>query len=179
MCASCCAGRTRARAGRTPSTSRCRATSASSTWSRPSYAPRSSTPPSGGATVPWCSRHRPGRMRELRPAPPRPQRPLLEASRDVPPRSVGAAIRAVRAWLCGGPRARGRYCRGRRGCEGRLPAVEGSMTRTYTTRDWLDSIFNLKELLSLTENELAVLEEIDGDLILKAEWWRRRRRREA
>jgi len=53
------------------------------------------------------------------------------------------------------------------------------MTRTYTTRDWLDSIFNLKELLSLTENELAVLEEIDGDLTLKAEWWRRRRRREA
>ena len=57
--------------------------------------------------------------------------------------------------------------------------LAGRMTRTYTTRDWLDSIFNLKELLSLTENELAVLEEIDGDLTLKAEWWRRRRRREA
>jgi len=51
------------------------------------------------------------------------------------------------------------------------------MTRTYTTEDWLDSIFTLSELLSLTENELVQLEEIDGDLTLKAEWWRRRRRR--
>jgi hypothetical protein len=44
-------------------------------------------------------------------------------------------------------------------------------------RDWLDSIFNLQELLSLTENELAQLEEIEGDLALEAEWWRRRRSR--
>jgi len=51
------------------------------------------------------------------------------------------------------------------------------MTRTYTTEDWLDSICNLKELLSLTENELVQLEEIDGDLALKAAFWRRRRRR--
>jgi hypothetical protein len=42
-------------------------------------------------------------------------------------------------------------------------------------RDWLDSIFNLEELLSLTENELAQLEEIKGDLALEAAWWRRRR----
>jgi len=47
------------------------------------------------------------------------------------------------------------------------------------TRDFLDSIFTLSELLSLTENELTVLEELEGDLTLKAEWWRRRRRREA
>ena len=49
------------------------------------------------------------------------------------------------------------------------------MSSTYTTRDWLDSIFNLRELLSLTEDELAQLEEIAGDMALMAEWWRRRR----
>jgi hypothetical protein len=49
------------------------------------------------------------------------------------------------------------------------------MTRTYTTRDWLDSIFTLRELLSLTEDELAQFEEIEGDFALKAAWWRRRR----
>jgi hypothetical protein len=49
------------------------------------------------------------------------------------------------------------------------------MSRTYTIRDWLDSICNLSELLSLSENELVQLEEIDGDLTLKAAWWRRRR----
>jgi len=42
-------------------------------------------------------------------------------------------------------------------------------------RDWLDAIFNLEELLSLTENELVQLEEIEGDLALEAAWWRRRR----
>jgi hypothetical protein len=49
------------------------------------------------------------------------------------------------------------------------------MSSTYTIRDWLDSICNLRELLSLSENELVQLEEIDGDVALKAEWWRRRR----
>ena len=49
------------------------------------------------------------------------------------------------------------------------------MSSTYTTRDWLDSIFNLRELLSLTEDELAQLEEIAGDVALMDEWWRRRR----
>ena len=49
--------------------------------------------------------------------------------------------------------------------------------RTYTTRDWLDSIFSLSELLSLTEDELVQLAEIEGDFALEAEWWRRRRRR--
>jgi len=53
------------------------------------------------------------------------------------------------------------------------------MSRPYTTRDWLESIFNLSELLSLTENELAQLEEIEGEFALEAEWWRRRRRRAA
>jgi hypothetical protein len=42
-------------------------------------------------------------------------------------------------------------------------------------RDWLDSIFTLRELLSLTDDELAVLEEISGDPVLQAAWWRRRR----
>jgi len=51
------------------------------------------------------------------------------------------------------------------------------VTRTHTLRDWLDSVFNLHELLSLTEDELAQLEEVAGDLALTAEWWRRRRRR--
>jgi hypothetical protein len=51
------------------------------------------------------------------------------------------------------------------------------MSRTYTIRDWLDSICNLRELLSLSEDELAQLEEIDGDVALKAAWWRRRRGR--
>jgi len=49
------------------------------------------------------------------------------------------------------------------------------MSRTYTTEDWRESIFNLKELMSLTEDELSQLEEIAGDLALTAEWWRRRR----
>jgi hypothetical protein len=51
------------------------------------------------------------------------------------------------------------------------------MSSTYTIRDWLDSICNLRELLSLSENELVQLEEIGGDVTLKAAWWRRRRRR--
>jgi hypothetical protein len=42
-------------------------------------------------------------------------------------------------------------------------------------RDWLDSIFTLRELLSLTDDELAQLEEISGDPVLQAAWWRRRR----
>ena len=42
-------------------------------------------------------------------------------------------------------------------------------------RDWLDSIFNLSELLSLSEHELVQLEEISGDAALQAAWWRRRR----
>ena len=49
------------------------------------------------------------------------------------------------------------------------------MRNTHTMRDWLDAIFNLEELLSLTENELVQLEEIEGDLALEAAWWRRRR----
>jgi len=49
------------------------------------------------------------------------------------------------------------------------------MSRTHTVEDWLDSVFNLSELLSLSEDELAQLEEIDGDVALMAEWWRRRR----
>jgi hypothetical protein len=49
------------------------------------------------------------------------------------------------------------------------------VTRTYALRDWLDSIFSLSELLSLTEDELAQLEEIEGDFALEAAWWRRRR----
>jgi len=49
------------------------------------------------------------------------------------------------------------------------------MSSTYTIRDWLDAICNLSELLSLSENELVQLEEIDGDVALKAAWWRRRR----
>ena len=46
-------------------------------------------------------------------------------------------------------------------------------------RDWLDSIFTLRELLSLTDDELAQLEEIEGDIALEAAWWRRRRSRRA
>ena len=49
------------------------------------------------------------------------------------------------------------------------------MSRTHTVEDWLDSVFNLRELLSLSENELVQLEEISGDVALMAEWWRRRR----
>jgi hypothetical protein len=49
------------------------------------------------------------------------------------------------------------------------------MTRTHTVEDWPDSVFNLSELLSLSEDELAQLEEIAGDVALMAEWWRRRR----
>jgi hypothetical protein len=44
-------------------------------------------------------------------------------------------------------------------------------------RDWLGCIFTLSELLSLTEDELVQLEELAGDLALKAAWWRRCRRR--
>jgi len=49
------------------------------------------------------------------------------------------------------------------------------VTRTHTVEDWLNSVFNLSELLSLSENELVQLAEIDGDVALKAAWWRRRR----
>jgi hypothetical protein len=42
-------------------------------------------------------------------------------------------------------------------------------------RVWLDSIFTLRELLSLTEDELVQLEELEGGVALKAAWWRRRR----
>jgi phage/plasmid-associated DNA primase len=51
-------------------------------------------------------------------------------------------------------------------------------SRTYSVQDWLDSIFNLAELLSLTENELCELEQLNGDISLMAAWWRRRRARE-
>jgi sugar/nucleoside kinase (ribokinase family) len=51
-------------------------------------------------------------------------------------------------------------------------------TRTHSVQDWLDQIFNLAELLSLTEDELCQLEELDGDIALAAAWWRRRRSRE-
>lgn len=51
------------------------------------------------------------------------------------------------------------------------------MTGSLHVSEWLDSIFTLEELLSLTENELAQLEEIGGDLALEAAWWRRRRSR--
>jgi hypothetical protein len=50
--------------------------------------------------------------------------------------------------------------------------------RPYTTREWLDQVFTLRELLSLTEDELCQLEELDGDISLTAAWWRRRRARE-
>jgi hypothetical protein len=46
---------------------------------------------------------------------------------------------------------------------------------TSKTRDFLDSIFTLAELLSLAENELVQLEEIEDDFGLEAAWWRRRR----
>jgi hypothetical protein len=49
------------------------------------------------------------------------------------------------------------------------------VSRPYSVRDWLDSVFNLSELLSLDEDEMAQLEELRGDLALTAEWWRRRR----
>ena len=54
------------------------------------------------------------------------------------------------------------------------PAAE----RTHSVQDWLDSIFNLAELLSLTEDELCQLEELDDDIALMAAWWRRRRAKE-
>ena len=44
-------------------------------------------------------------------------------------------------------------------------------------RDLLDSIFILTESLSLSENELVQLEELEGHFALKVAWWRRRRRR--
>jgi len=36
--------------------------------------------------------------------------------------------------------------------------------------------FTLAEFLSLSDDELAQLEELRGDLALTAAWWRRRRR---
>ncbi len=56
--------------------------------------------------------------------------------------------------------------------------MESLPTRTHSVQDWLDSMFNLAELLSLTENELCELEELDDDIALTAAWWRRRRARE-
>jgi hypothetical protein len=50
------------------------------------------------------------------------------------------------------------------------------MSRTHTSRDWLDTVFSARELLSLSENELEQLERLDGDVARRAEWWRRRRR---
>ena len=47
--------------------------------------------------------------------------------------------------------------------------------RAEKVRDFLDSIFNLAELMSLTEDEFVQLEEIEGDVALEAAWWRRRR----
>jgi hypothetical protein len=51
-------------------------------------------------------------------------------------------------------------------------------TRTQSLQDWLDSMFSLRELLSLTEDELCQLEELDDDIALMAAWWRGRRARE-
>jgi hypothetical protein len=45
------------------------------------------------------------------------------------------------------------------------------------TRDWLDSLFNLAELLSLSVDEFVQLHEVRGDLSLTAAWWRHRRSR--
>jgi hypothetical protein len=44
-----------------------------------------------------------------------------------------------------------------------------------TTRDWHDTVFSARELLSLSEDELEQLEKTGGDIPLLAEWWRRRR----
>jgi hypothetical protein len=52
-------------------------------------------------------------------------------------------------------------------------------TSSAEVRDFLDSIFTLCELFSLSENELVQLEEIEGDMALEAAWWRRRRSRRA
>ena len=46
---------------------------------------------------------------------------------------------------------------------------------TDKVRNWRDCIFTLRELMELTDDELAQLEEIEGDLALVAAWWRRRR----
>jgi hypothetical protein len=46
-------------------------------------------------------------------------------------------------------------------------------------RDFLDTIFTLRELLALDEDELCQLEEVRGDIALTAAWWRRRRERVA
>jgi hypothetical protein len=54
--------------------------------------------------------------------------------------------------------------------------VRGAVSRPYTIRDWRGSFYNLEELLSLTDDELAQLEEKEGDISLVAAWWRRRRR---
>jgi hypothetical protein len=51
-------------------------------------------------------------------------------------------------------------------------------SRTYSVQDWLVQLFTLAELLSLTEDELCQLEELDDDISLMAAWWRRRRARE-
>jgi hypothetical protein len=64
-------------------------------------------------------------------------------------------------------------------CSAEVGKAGCGVSETNTTREWLDSIFNAEELLSLTEDELVQLEEIEGDLALTAAWWRRRRRRTA
>jgi hypothetical protein len=46
---------------------------------------------------------------------------------------------------------------------------------TKPTAEWLECVFTLEELLSLTEDEFCQLDEIRGDLSLTAAWWRRRR----
>jgi hypothetical protein len=50
---------------------------------------------------------------------------------------------------------------------------------SWCLRDWRDAIFDAEELLSLTENELIQLEELEGDFALQGAWWRRRRSRRA
>jgi hypothetical protein len=41
--------------------------------------------------------------------------------------------------------------------------------------NWFETTFTLSELLSLSEDELSQLEELRGDISLKAAWWRQRR----
>src|SRR5215210_8788870 len=57
-------------------------------------------------------------------------RPLLEAARDLPPRTLGASARALFPELHRRPRRRGGDRRGRRGGERRLPTTveAGSMS---------------------------------------------------
>src|SRR5215208_6244503 len=64
--------------------------------------------------------------RELCPTPPTRPRSLFKGPRVLPPPSVGASVVAFRPQLHGRARERGRYCCGRRGSEGRLPAMEAS-----------------------------------------------------